>query len=103
MKLLKRLEMKTLFGRIRPFTTKNKQNLCRICLIDRKTMQILQKETLLMKTMHKSLQKEGMILSCPEHRRIVIEMKIWVVEVGDTTWGLTLTQATQKILDTRKG
>ena len=46
---------------------KNKKSLCRICPIDRKTMQIIQKEIPLMKTMHKSLQKEGMILSCPQN------------------------------------
>ena len=56
------LEMKTLVGRIR--------------LKDRKTMQIFRKEILLTKTMHKSLQKEGMILSCPKHPKMMQNIKI---------------------------
>ena len=40
----KLLEMKILIGRIRPFTTKIKKNLCRMCLKDRKTMQIFRRK-----------------------------------------------------------
>ena len=84
MKLANLIKMKTLIGRILPSTTKIRENLCRICPKDRKTMRISQKEILQMKTMHKSLQKEGIILSCAKYRKIVIEMKIWVLEVWDT-------------------
>ena len=38
-------------------------------------MQISQKEILLTEAIHKSLQKEGMILSCPKYRKVMIEMK----------------------------
>ena len=55
---------------------KNQKNLCRICPKDRKTKEVFQKEILLMKPMHKSLQKGGMILSCPKYRKMMKEMKI---------------------------
>ena len=48
------------------FFTKNKQNLCRICLIDRKTMQIFQEEIQLMKMMHESIQKRGDDIIVPQ-------------------------------------
>ena len=48
-----------------------------------KTMQIFQNEILLMIAMHKSLQKGGMILSCPKYRKMMKEMKIGVLEVED--------------------
>ena len=102
MKLVKLLEMKTLIGRIRPFTTKIKKNFCRICPKDRKMKQIFQKEILLMKPMHKSLQKGGMILSCPKYRKITKELIIWVLEVEDIISGPTLIQTTQKISDTEE-
>ena len=76
MKLLKLKRMETLIGRVRPFTPKTKKNLCRICLKDRKTMPIFWKEILQMETIHKILQKEGMILSCPKYPNTMIEMKI---------------------------
>ena len=60
--LLKRLEKKTLIGRIRPLTTKNKKNLCRICLIDRKTIQIFQNETLLMETIKSPKRGDDIIV-----------------------------------------
>ena len=102
MKLVKLLEMKTLIGRIRPFTTKIKKNFCRMCPKDRKTKKIFQKEILLMKPMHKSLQKGEMILSCPEYRKMMKEMIIWVLEVEDIISGSTLIQTTQKISDTKE-
>ena len=55
---------------------KNPENPCRICLKDRKTMQIFQKGILLTKATHKNLQKRGMMLSCPKYRRMRKEMKI---------------------------
>ena len=45
MNLLQSQEMKNLIGRIRPFPQKTKKNHCRIRQIDRKTMEIFQKET----------------------------------------------------------
>ena len=102
MKIVKLLEMKILIGRIRPFTTKTQKNLCRICPKDKKTMQMFQNEILLMKAMHKNLQKGGMILSCPKYRKMMKGMKIWVLEVEDIIWDLILIQTTQKTSDTRK-
>ena len=57
-----------------PFTPKIKNNFCRIRLKDRKTMPIFWKKILLMKTIHKILQK-GMILSCPKNPKTKRERK----------------------------
>ena len=55
---------------------KIQKNLCRICPKDKKTMQMFQNEILLMKAMHKNLQKGGMILSCPKYRKMMKGMKV---------------------------
>ena len=51
---------------------------------------------------HKNLQTEDMILSFPKHRKMMIEMKIWVLEVGDIISDTILTQTTQKTSDTKR-
>ena len=91
MKLLTRLEMKTLFGRIRPFTTKIKKKLSRICLIDRKTMQIFQKSP-----------NKGDDFIVPEISQNDERNESLSHRGGNITSGLILTQTTQKTLDTRK-
>ena len=53
--------------------------------------------------MYKILQKGGMILSCPKYRKMIPERKAWALEEGSIISGLTLTQTTQKTLDTIKG
>ena len=65
-------------------------------------MQIFQKENILMKVMQNILQPEGMILSCPKYLKIMIEIKIGVLEEGNIISDLKPTQTTQKISDTRK-
>ena len=45
--------------------------------------------------------KRGMILSCPKYLKTMLEMKIRALEEGNITSGLTLTQTTQKTLDTK--
>ena len=55
-----------------------------------------------MKTTHKILQARGMILSCPKHRKTMLEMKVWTPEEGNIISDLILIQTTQKILDIRK-
>ena len=71
-KLLKLIEMKTLIGRIRQFTTKIWKNLCRICPKDRKKMYIFQREVLFKKTNDKTLKKGGIILSCSKNCKMMI-------------------------------
>ena len=102
MKLMKLLEMKTLIGRIRPSTPKMQKNPCRLPPKDRKMMQISQKEIRIIKTMHKFLQKKGMIISCTKYPETMIEMKVWALEEGIVISGLTLTRTTQKISETKK-
>ena len=62
MKTLKLKRIKTLIGRVRPFTPKVKKNLCRIRPRAKKTMQILQKETLQLKRCTKLSKKEDDII-----------------------------------------
>ena len=100
--LVKLLDVKTLIGRIRPFPPKIEQSSRRICPKDRKRIQTFRKDIPLMKTMHKILQKRGMMLSFPKYPKTMIEMKVWALEKGNIISGLTLILTTQKISDTKK-
>ena len=66
MKLVKLLEMKTLIGRIRSFTTKVKKNLCRVCPKDRKTKQFFQEKNSTNETDAQKSPKRGDDIIVPE-------------------------------------
>ena len=68
---------------------------------DQKMMKFFQKEIWRMKTMHKILQKRGMILSCPKYLKTMLEMKVWALQEGNIISGLILIQTTQKTSDTK--
>ena len=66
-----------------------------------KNDEIFQKESRRMKTMRKILQIGGMILSCPNYRKMMLEKKTRALQEGNIISGLIPTQTTQKTSDTK--